>query len=81
MNEEEINLVNKTVELWNDFIKLPELYKNDRQYVQYHIDAIQAIIMQNARFGKCCRKRRIILFFDFFTTAQPRRRGAVFFIF
>ena len=31
MNEEEINLVNKTVELWNDFIKLPELYKNDRQ--------------------------------------------------
>ena len=46
MNDEEINLVNKTVELWNDFIKLPELYKNDRQYVQYHIDAIQAIIMQ-----------------------------------
>lgn len=46
MNEDEIKLINKVVELWNDFVKLPELYENDRQYVQYHIDAIQAIIMQ-----------------------------------
>lgn len=46
MTQDEIKIINKTVEVWNDFLKLPEYYPNDKLYMEQHIDAIQAIIMQ-----------------------------------
>lgn len=46
MTQDEIKIINKTVEVWNDFLKLPEFCPNDKLYIEQHIDAIQAILMQ-----------------------------------
>lgn len=46
MTEEELNVIDKSCELMNMFVTLPEYHSADRQDVVFHIHAIQAIVMQ-----------------------------------
>lgn len=44
MNDQEKIVMDHTVRLWNDFLKLPAGHPDDQQDVRFHIHAIQNIL-------------------------------------
>lgn len=44
-NEDEVNVLNLSADLWNEYIKLPKLHEDDLPDFKLHLHALQRIIL------------------------------------
>ena len=58
MTPQENKVLDISADLWNEFVKLPMLHKDDNNEFRFHIHAIQNMIMARPQQRKENKKKR-----------------------